>query len=170
MTDNQPMARLRPHHAVAIVLAFGGFVVLADHFLQGGFARAEALRVAPGADGQVRIELADLAPSEVRFYRFLNTANQEVRFFVGRDRAGALQVAFDANEACAKLKRGYRYQRDERSGEDWLVCNKCDKAFRLEEVAAGGGGCKPIPMEHRVEGDQLVLAENDVLRGWRLFR
>src|SRR4028119_2393362 len=82
----------------------------------------------------------------------------------GRDRAGHVQVAFDANEPCAKAKRGFRAE-----GE-WLVCNKCDKSFRLAEVNAGGGGCKPVPLEHRVSGDELVIAEADILAGWRLFR
>jgi Predicted membrane protein len=50
------------------------------------------------------------------------------------------------------------------------VCNKCDKSFRLAEVNAGGGGCKPVPLEHRVSGDELVIAEADILEGWRLFR
>jgi uncharacterized membrane protein len=170
MTDNGAMARFRPYHALAVVVAFGSLVLVAELLLRGGFARADALRVAPDSDGMVRIDLAGLGPSQVRFYRFLNTANQEVRFFVGRDRNGTLQVAFDANEPCAKLKRGYRFQRDESAGEDWLVCNKCDKAFRLEEVNAGGGGCKPVPLPHRAEGERLVLAETEVLKGWRLFR
>jgi uncharacterized membrane protein len=75
-----------------------------------------------------------------------------------------LQVAFDANESCAKTKRGYRHE-----GE-WLVCNKCDKSFRLAEVNAGGGGCNPVPLAHAVEGEELVIAEADILGGWRLFR
>jgi len=38
------------------------------------------------------------------------------------------------------------------------------------EVNAGGGGCKPIPLGHRVQGDKLLIAESDVLKGWGLFR
>jgi uncharacterized membrane protein len=112
----------------------------------------------------VRISLAGLGPQEVRFFQFLNAGNQEVRFFAGRDASGRVQVAFDANELCFKFKRGYRHE-----GE-WVVCNKCDKSFRIAGVNAGGGGCNPIPLRHQVEGDQLVIAENDVLGGWRLFR
>jgi uncharacterized membrane protein len=148
---------------VFVVLLFLGAVLVADMALDGRFGGSDLELVRPER-GQVQINLADLKPQDVRFYRFLNSGNQEVHFFVGRDAAGNVQVAFDANEDCAKLKRGFRHE-----GE-WMICNKCDKSFRLSEVNAGGGGCKPIPLEHRVEGDKLLLAENDVLKGWSLFR
>lgn len=162
MTDNAPM-KVRPLHLILAVSALGGLLLLADRFLAGGFEAEAYERVAPKADGTVRLDLSALAVSEVSFYRFLNRGNQEVRFFVGRDPQGTVQVAFDANEQCAKTKRGYRHQ-----GE-WVVCNKCDKAFRITEVNAGGGGCKPITLEHRLNGNQLLLAESDILKGWRYF-
>jgi uncharacterized membrane protein len=157
------MRRFKPIHGVFVVLLFLGAVLVADMALDGRFGGSGLELVRPER-GQVQINLADLKPQDVRFYRFLNSGNQEVHFFVGRDAAGNVQVAFDANEDCAKLKRGFRHE-----GE-WMICNKCDKSFRLSEVNAGGGGCKPIPLGHRVEGDKLLLAENDVLKGWSLFR
>jgi uncharacterized membrane protein len=156
------MRRFKPIHGVFVVLVFVAAILGADFLLEG--TRGGVERVSPGRDGQVRISLAGLDPQEVRFFQFLNAGNQEVHFFVGRDAGGRVQVAFDANELCFKFKRGYRHE-----GE-WMVCNKCDKSFRIAGVNAGGGGCNPIPLRHRVEGDQLVIAENDVLGGWRLFR
>ncbi|HEX9944620.1 MAG TPA: Fe-S-containing protein [Thermoanaerobaculia bacterium] len=158
------MRRFKPVHGILIVLLFLGLIWGAEVALEGRLNPKGFERVSPGRDGQVRISLADLKPQDVRFYRFLNAGNQEVRFFVGRDGAGHVQVAFDANEECAKMKRGFRHE-----GE-WMVCNKCDKSFRLSEVNSGGQGCQPIPVRFREEGDQLVLAEADVLQGWRLFR
>ena len=150
--------------AASIVLLFLGLVWGVEVALEGRLNPKGLDQVSPGRDGQVRISVADLQPQDVRFYRFLNTGNQEVLFFVGRDGAGHLQVAFNANEECAKAKRGYRHE-----GE-WMVCNKCDKSFRLSETNSGGQGCQPIPFRFREEGDQLVLAEADILQGWRLFR
>jgi uncharacterized membrane protein len=155
------MRRFKPIHGVFVVLVFVAAILGADYLLEG--RRGDFERVSPGRDGQLRIHLDDLAPQQVRFYRFLNAGNQEVHFFVGRDTAGDVQVAFDGSEICAKSKRGFRHE-----GE-WMVCNKCDKSFRLSGVNAGGGGCNPIPLRHRVEGDELVIAEADVLGGWRLF-
>jgi uncharacterized membrane protein len=156
--------RFRPIHGVVIVLVFMAGVLVADLAYEGRLGGAQYERVTPGPGGQMTIDLSGLKPKQVRFYRFLNRSNQEVKFFVGRDAEGTVQVAFDANEICFKTKRGYRQE-----GE-WVVCNKCEKSFRLAEVNAGGGGCKPVPLAHRLEGNRLVLAEANVLQGWRFFR
>lgn len=156
--------RFKPVHGVLVVLAFVGAVVAAELAVEGRLGAGARERVAPGRDGLVRIAVEEIAPRQVRFYRFLNPSNQEVLFFVGRDDSGHLQVAFDANEPCAKAKRGYRHE-----GE-WVVCNKCDKAFRLSEVNEGRGGCYPVPLKFKEETGELILAEADILTGWRLFQ
>jgi uncharacterized membrane protein len=158
------MRRFKPVHGALIVLAVLGVIWVAEVALEGRLNKSGFQKVAPDRGGQVRIDVADLKPQEVRFFQFLNAGNQEVHFFVGRDKNGEVQVAFDANEQCFKYKRGYRHE-----GE-WMVCNKCDKAFRLSSVNSGGQGCEPIPLHHRVNGRELVLAQDDVLQGWRLFR
>lgn len=155
--------KLRPAHAALLIVLFAASVLVADFALDGGFRRGFE-RVAPNDQGQVILDVSGLAASDVRFYRFLNTGNQEVKFFVGRDPEGHVQVAFDANEICYKAGRGYRHE-----GE-WVACNKCDKAFRLSEVNAGGGGCSPVPIAHRLDGDRLILTEPAILEGWRYFR
>ena len=90
--------------------------------------------------------MGDLAQNQVRFYRFLGTANQEVRFLVARDGAGHVQVAFDAAESDYKRKLGFR-----QDGE-WLVNNKCETVCRLSEVNAGSSACRPVPLRHQPRG------------------
>jgi uncharacterized membrane protein len=157
------MRRFKPVHGVLIVLAVLGVIWGAEAAWEARLHSSGFRRVSPDRGGQVRIDVGDLKPQEVRFFQFLNAGNQEVHFFVGRDKEGQLQVAFDASETCAKFKRGFRHE-----GE-WMVCNKCDKAFRLTGVSSGGQGCEPIPVQHQLAGSELVLAETDILRGWRLF-
>jgi uncharacterized membrane protein len=157
------MMRFKPLYGVLALVPFVAIVVVADLALDGFFGRPPYERVSAGPDGAVRVSLAGLEPRQVRFYHFLNAANQEVWFFVGRDGSGVVQVAFDADEVCAKQKRGFRHE------GDWVVCNKCDKSFRLAGVNAGGGGCNPVPLPHRVAGGELLLAQADLLSGWRLF-
>lgn len=157
------MRRFRPIHGLLFVALFVGVVWLVET-LAGGLAYSSHQRVGPDAQGEVRLPVADLESREVRFYRFLNRGNQEVKFFVGRDEEGEVHVAFDANEICFKRKRGYEAE------DGWLACRVCDKAFRLADVNQGGGGCKPVPVAHRVEDGELVLAEADLLQGWRFFR
>ena len=158
------MRRFRPIHGIVLVLVFVGAVLLAELASEGRLRGGGFERITPDTSGGMVIDVANLKPHQVRFYRFLNRSNQEVKFFVGRDAEGVVQVAFDASEVCNKTKRGFRQD------GDWIVCNKCDKAFHLAEINAGGGGCKPVTLEHRLEGNRLLIAENDVLKGWRLFR
>ena len=156
--------RFRPVHGILLIGLFVVVGLIAELALAGRLGKNGFERVSPGPDHLVSINVAKLAPLEVRFYRFLNSANQEVKFFVGRDGGGTIQVAFDASEVCFKTKRGFHPQ-----GE-WVVCNKCDKAFRLAGVNNGHGGCEPVQLAHRVEGDKVLISEQDVLGGWRYFR
>ncbi|RMH20141.1 MAG: DUF2318 domain-containing protein [Acidobacteria bacterium] len=159
------MKRIRPIHGFAIVLLFAGVVWAADYALDGGFSHSGYIRVSPGDDGTVRIDVSDLEPNSVRFYRFLNYGNQEVLFLVGRDELGKIHVGFDASETHYKTRRGFSFQ------DGWMIDNKCETATRLTELEPGHrGGCRPVPMRHHLEGDVLVLKEEDVLAGWRLFR
>lgn len=157
------MRRFKPVHGILVVLLFLGMIWGAQVALEGRLNPGGFAQVSPGRDGQVRIDVADLEPLQVRFYRFLNRSNQEVRFLVGRDGQGEVQVGFDASDTHARVGRGFRHE-----GE-WLVDNKCDTASRLTQVNGGGGGCRPVPLRHRLEGEQLVLSEADILQGWRLF-
>ncbi|HXU29227.1 MAG TPA: Fe-S-containing protein [Thermoanaerobaculia bacterium] len=156
--------RFRPIHGILAIVLCVVIGMIAELALAGRLGKNGFERVSPGADHQVSIDVAKLAPLEVRFFRFLNSANQEVKFFVGRDAGGTIQVAFDASEVCFKTKRGFKAQ-----GE-WVVCRKCDKSFRLAGVNHGHGGCEPVQLAHRVEGDKVLIAEQDVLGGWRYFR
>lgn len=153
------MNRFKPIYGILIVLVFVGSVFI----LSGGLASRKYERVSPGPDGLVHIDVGDLAKEQIRFYRFLNRGNQEVKFLVARDQHGVIQVGFDASETHAKVGRGFRLE------GDWIIDNKCDTASRLDEINAGSGGCRPVPLAHRVEGQQVVLAQDDILKGWRLF-
>jgi uncharacterized membrane protein len=162
MRYKSPM-RLRPIHGIIVVVLVIAGTVAAQYFFEGGAAKASYIQVRPDAQGGLAIEAADLAAGNVRYYRFLNHANQEIDFFVGRDAGGGIQVGFDASEVCMKKRRGFRHE-----GE-WMVCNFCDKAFHLKDVNADGGGCAPVALKHSVQGSRVLLTENDVLAGWRLF-
>lgn len=156
------MRRFRPLHAVILVGAFLVAVLGADRLLSGNANRYA--RVRPDAQGVVRIPVGDLAPNDARFFRFINSGNQEVRFLVGRDDRGELLAAFDASENDFKMNRGFRVL------DGWVSNNKCDSSFRLGDVMSHPSGCAPVPVNFREEGGDVVLAESDLLTGWRYFR
>ena len=76
-----------------------------------------------------------------------------VRFLVMRRGGGDLRVAFDACELCG----GRGYVQD----AIHLVCLACAADINPSTLGAGGG-CNPIPLPHRVEGDQLVIRVQDL--------
>lgn len=156
------MRRFRPVHAIAIVAAVFALVLGAEQLVSG--SRNRFARVGPDERGNVTVEVGDIAPNDVRFYRFLNPGNQEVRFFVGRDGSGALLAAFDASDNDFKLKRGFH------AADGWIVNNKCTTSFRLSEVNSHPSGCAPVPIAFTSEGDRVVIREADLLAGWRYFR
>lgn len=155
--------RFRPVHGILVVACLSVLVLGAQFVYEGGLTRPKYQRVSPDRQGLVRLDVAAFAPSTVRFFRFLNDGNQEVKFLVARDAAGVFHTAFDASENDFKLRRGFRQD------GDWIVNNKCDTTCRLEEISTGGG-CRPVPFRHRVEGTTLVVAESAILDGWRYFR
>lgn len=157
--------RVKPIHGVLLVLAFAGVLWTADYALDGGFGHSGYTKVSPDRSGLVQIDLSELPRDAVQFYRFINDGNQEVFFLVGRDEFGKVHVGFDASETHHKTHRGFSFQ------DGWLVDNKCDSSSRLSSLDdAQRGGCKPVPMKHRLEGDTLVITEDNALAGWRLFR
>jgi uncharacterized membrane protein len=156
------MKRFNPLFGIVLVVAFSAAVLGAQYAWTGG--SSDFTRVGPDKNGLVQLDVGDLGPNQVRYYRFLNSGNQEVKFFVGRDGKGRLQVAFDASQSDYKRKRGFRHQ-----GE-WLVNNKCDTAIRLADVSDNRGGCSPVTLAYTVDGAKLTLTEPDILDGWRFFR
>lgn len=158
------MFKVKPLHAIIAVGAFMALVLAADQFSRGRRAYSAYERIGPDADGVVRLDVGDLERLEVRFYRFLNSGNQEVRFLVGRDREGVVQVGFDSNDSHYKTDRGFSYQ------DGWITDNKCETTTRLSAINQGGKGCKPAAVKHRVQADQLLITEADMLAGWRYFR
>ena len=158
------MTKLKPIHALIAISLFMVLIMVADQFARGRRAYSEFERVRPEPDGVVRIGVGDLERLEVRFYRFLNAGNQEVRFLVGRDDQDVVQVGFDANDTHYKTRRGFSYQ------DGWIIDNKCETTSKLSAINEGGRGCKPVAIKHRIEGDTLLIAEDDMLAGWRYFR
>lgn len=153
--------RFRPTHALALVVVLlGGGILLERTLGQGG--RYEFVR--PDAAGRIEIDLTTVPANQVRWFRFINSGNQEVKFFVGRDANGVAQVGFDASDNDYKMKRGFRAQ------DGWVINNKCDSSFRLTEINDHPSGCAPVPVKHRLERDRVVLEESALLEGWRYFR
>jgi FTR1 family protein len=103
-------------------------------------------------DGGVRFDAAPLADGALRFFE-TELDGERVRFFAIRvgDR---VQTCFDGCEICGSV--GYFQEGPH------VVCRNCTSPIALRTLGRAGG-CNPIPLESRAEGD-VVLVGEDALR------
>ena len=111
-------------------------------------------------NGFVRIPVATVNDGDL--HRFsIEADGVTVRMIVIRRPDQTLATAFDACEICGN--QGY-YQ----SGPN-VICKNCASAIFIPTIGVRGG-CNPIPIESRVESDQLVIDAAKLLGGAKIFR
>ena len=136
-------------------LGIAGLVVVAllgVAFVQGsnipGKAPATSLAL---ADSTVRIDAASLADGHMHFYE-TTLAEGPIRFFAIKVN-DKFQTCFDACEICGDVG----YFEDGASA----VCRNCTSPIVLSSLGRTGG-CNPIPLVHRRDGDALVFEAGDL--------
>jgi uncharacterized membrane protein len=109
---------------------------------------------------KVSIPVADVNDGNLHRYS-VQQDGVSVRIIVIRRPDQSLVAAFDACEICGN--QGY-YQKGPN-----VICKNCASAIFIPSIGVRGG-CNPIPLESRVEGDQLVIPAGKIVPGARLFR
>jgi len=147
---------------VAILAALGlGFV-----YSRPPATLSPASPVAVGADGMVRLPVADFHGTALRRYVVtLGTRSAAVRFIAvplddPSKPGAAIATAFDACEICGA--KGY-YQ----EGGN-VTCLHCGSAIYPPSIGQHGG-CNPIPLPSRRQGGELLLRAADLAAGAPLF-
>lgn len=155
--QRQARARMLGATLGIIILAALGFGFV---YARPPATLSPATPVAPGADGAVRIPLSTFEGTAL--HRFAITIDgQPVRFIaVPIEEGGEIVTAFDACEICGD--RGY-YQ----EGPN-VTCLHCGSAIFTPSIGQAGG-CNPIPLPSKVQGDQLVLQAADLAAGAGVF-
>ncbi|HXO28738.1 MAG TPA: Fe-S-containing protein [Thermoanaerobaculia bacterium] len=145
---------------VAILAALGlGFV-----YSRPPATLSAASPVAVGADGLVRLPVADFRGTALRRY-VVTLGSATVRFIVvPLDDPGkpgtAIATAFDACEICGA--KGY-YQ----EGGN-VTCLHCGSTIYPPSIGQHGG-CNPVPLPSRRQGGELLLRATDLAAGAPLF-
>jgi len=120
--------------------------------------RDPAAMVAASVD-EVRVPLSGLEPGKL--HRFgVDLSGTTVRFLVVRTSDGGARTVLDACEICGA--RGY-VQDGPR-----FVCLNC-AADIVPSSLGSGGGCNPIPLPSRVEGDAVIIRLQDLSSRAPLF-
>ena len=121
-----------------------------------------ATRLQPDASGVVHIPVSTFADGHLhRFAVQVDDAN--VRFIGLRlgETDRDLAITFDACKLCGA--DGY-YEDGNR-----IVCKRCDSAIYPPSIGQEGG-CNPIPLPWKVEGDDVLVTVNDLKSEENLFR
>jgi high-affinity iron transporter len=146
-------------------LGFASLSVLAVGALAvHGIASSRGLELSPPAmvafDGEdLPLPLAALEEGELRRFG-VAIDGRVVRFLLLRT-GGTAKSAFDACRLCRDW--GYVQQGDH------LLCRNCAAEIHAPSLGVDGG-CNPIPLPSRVEGDRIVIRRADLEAGKLLFR
>lgn len=128
------------------------------------YAKTEAelspARPVTSVNGQIRIPVASV--NDGNLHRLSYTASGvAVRLIVIQRPDQSLAAALDACLICGD--RGY-YQKGPH-----VMCKNCASAIFIPTIGAAGG-CNPIALAARVEGDDLVIETADLEAGAKHFR
>jgi hypothetical protein len=113
-------------------------------------------------NGEVKVPLSSLQGNKASYYVYAD-GGREIRFFLLKAEDGSVRAALDACTSCYHAKLGYRQE------GDTMVCNNCGMGFRSTDVGIITGGCSPIPVEKRTDGQVLVLKVKTLEEGARYF-
>ena len=115
-----------------------------------------------GSGGDVTIPVSELS-GKARFYEYKTASGKTVGFFAMRSSDGVYRAALNACDVCFAGKQGYRQEGDD------MVCNKCGNHFHSAQINEVHGGCNPIALERKVEGEQLRISARALEAGASYF-
>ena len=115
-------------------------------------------------DGDLFRVPASQVTSEAAFFT-ASVGEKTVPFFAVRDASGQAHVALDACQVCAHAKKGYAQKGDS------MQCRNCGLTFPIKSITsmAGKGGCHPISLPSKVEGDSILVSRSAVEAGAKWF-
>jgi hypothetical protein len=112
--------------------------------------------------GDIRFPIAEFADGVAHFYTFMANG-RPVELFVIHTSDNVIRTAFDACDVCYRAKLGYR-----QDGQ-FMVCNNCGNRFPVSRIDLVNGGCNPAPFAARIDGNDLVIAAQDLTAGLSYF-
>jgi uncharacterized membrane protein len=144
---------------VAVYLVAGAGVEHAPVVSAGGGAASSSSN---GSGGDVSIPISELS-GKARFYEYKTASGKTVSFFAMRSSDGVYRAALNACDVCFAGKQGYRQEGDD------MVCNKCGNHFHSAQINEVHGGCNPVGLGRKVEGERLRISARELEAGASYF-
>ena len=111
---------------------------------------------------QVTLPASLFEDGQARHFEHVS-GNFAIKYFILKSSDGVIRAAFDACDVCWPAGKGY-YQ----DGDD-MVCRNCGRRFASVLVNEVQGGCNPAPLNRIVQGDQLILKADEIIKGRSYF-
>ncbi len=115
-------------------------------------------------NGAFVFPVSAFADGKAKHFEYKISPSQSVRFFVVKSTDGVIRAALDACEVCFRAKKGYVQH-----GND-MTCINCGLKFRTDKVNEVKGGCNPHGLARTIEGDKLIISQQEVASGLRFFQ
>ncbi|MFQ5817722.1 MAG: Fe-S-containing protein [Terriglobia bacterium] len=137
----------------AAVTSLSVVLILTAEYVYARTEQALSPARAVGPVGEfIRIPVSEVADGNLHRYSW-TTNGVTIRFIVIRQPDGSLATALDACQICGIA--GY-YQR---GGN--VICKNCAAVIYIPSIGQPGG-CNPIPLDSRIEGDTLLIRAHDL--------
>ena len=120
------------------------------------------VELTPNAEGLVKVKIADVMDGNLHRYSYVTDDGHVVRFFlINRSRGQAkVGVVYDACMLCGDM--GYIQEKNE------VICIACNVRIFIPSIGKAGG-CNPIPLVHKVDGEYVVVSVKELDNGARYF-
>jgi uncharacterized membrane protein len=122
---------------------------------------AVASTQAPRND-EIRYPVILFADGKARHFDYA-AGGLTIRYFVLKSADGVIRAAFDACDVCWPAGKGYYQEGDE------MVCRNCGRRFASVLINEVKGGCNPAPLHRTIQGDQLVIKTEEIVKGRAYF-
>jgi uncharacterized membrane protein len=114
--------------------------------------------------GRLVYQVSLFDDGKARHFQYADTESKTtIGYFILKSTDGVIRAAFDACDVCWRAGKGY-YQ----EGSS-MVCRNCGRRFESVMVNEVQGGCNPAPLKRTIQGDQVVILEEDLKKGQTYF-
>ncbi|KGI56112.1 Fe-S-containing protein [Campylobacter sp. MIT 97-5078] len=145
----------------SFILAFGMILYFHVIYLRPVSIDA-ATQVVPNENAEFIFDMALLRDNKLHRFAYISSEGKVIRFFLinKREDRDAPVAVFDACAICGDM--GYVQRGNE------LICISCNVRIFLPSVGKEGG-CNPIPLAYKFDGEKISIKLEDVIKGSKFF-
>ncbi|MBI4286863.1 MAG: DUF2318 domain-containing protein [Chloroflexi bacterium] len=118
-------------------------------FAASPFIDPPAQPVAASTAGDITLSTAGWQTGELHKFSYA-VGDAEVRFLAAKLEDGAVATSLDACQVCGV--NGYMQEKDGNA----VICKRCNAPIPMGTMGEGGG-CNPLPLASRTQGDTLII-------------